>query len=274
MHEKVMLIKYDILKDVPHCFTTRRGGVSEGAVSSLNMSFTRESSHENVIENYRRVADSLGVCYAGMTRVQQKHTNKVIKITENMTGMGISNEFPDDIDISDGYDAMITNVPGVILCTVHADCVPVLLYDEENNAVAAIHSGWRGTALKISSETVKNMILEYGTDPSNIKAVIGPSISIERFETDADVYNEFKNSFCDSFEYLSKRYIYKQGLKYHIFVGGFVYETLLLSGLARENIFLDERCTYNNPDLFFSHRRDKGNTGAMSAMIGVRGGGV
>ena len=268
MIDTIKLIKYENLSALKHCFTTRTGGVSKGGQFSLNLSFTREKSFENVQENYRRVAESLEVDYNKMTRVPQTHTNHVLKITEELVGIGITKPFPPGY--SDyGYDAMITDVPGAVLCTSHADCVPVLLYDSTHNAVAAIHSGWRGTAEKVSQKTVERMKVEYATIPEDIKAVIGPSISIDKFECDKDVFDAFKSSFVDAFDVLSNKYIYTKGNKYHISVSGFVYETLLEAGLLPENIYIDDSCTFENDKLFFSHRRDKGDTGVMAAMISV-----
>ena len=190
------------------------------------------------------------------------------------SALGISKELPDYVK-NTGFDAMITDVPEAVLCTSHADCVPVMLYDSENNAVAAIHSGWRGTVQKISVETVARMSSEYSTDPEFLKAVIGPSIGIDRFETDSDVFEALKNAFTEKFDEYSTKYIYQKNneegkLKYYISVSGFVYETLLEAGLKPENIYYDNRCTFENEDLFFSHRRDKGDTGIMAAMISPR----
>ena len=271
MNDEIFLLKYDILKDVTHCFTTRMGGVSVGGQKSLNLSFSREKSQENVRENYRRVAEKLGVNYNNMTRVPQKHTNHVLKVTKDLVGIGVSKVLPDRVK-EFGYDAMITDVPGAVLCTSHADCVPVLLYDSKNNAVAAIHSGWRGTVQKICKETVDSMATEYSTSPQLLKAVIGPSIRIDNFETDNDVFEALKIAFSNRFDEYSSKYICEKyndegKFKYYISVSGFVYETLIESGLKPQNIYIDGRCTFKNSDLFFSHRRDKGNTGVMAAMI-------
>ena len=274
MSDNIFLLKYDILQDVTHCFTTRTGGVSTGGQTSLNLSFSREKSAENVRENYKRTADVLGVDYHKLTRVPQKHTDRVLKITNDLVGIGISKNFTDDL-LSSGYDAMITNVKGAVLCTSHADCVPILLYDSENNAVAAIHSGWRGTAKKICMRTVKLMHTEYSTKPALLKAVIGPSIGVDNFETDIDVIDAYKEAFKDKYEEYASKYVYCKvnncGVnKFHVSVSGFVYETLIEAGLTPENIFRDDRCTFENKELFFSHRRDKGDTGVMAAMISVK----
>ena len=119
--QALSLLQYDILKDVPHCFTTRLGGVSKGGQSSLNLSFSREPSRKNVLENYRRVSEALGVAFEGMTHVPQHHGDHVLVVTEKETGSGITKPYPDGAEAY-GYDAMITDVPGTVLCTLHADC--------------------------------------------------------------------------------------------------------------------------------------------------------
>ena len=263
---KLNLLKYDILKDVKHCFTTRTGGVSKGAQHSLNLSFSRESSRENVCKNYQICADRLCVDFNKMIGVPQKHTSNVLVVDNENCESTISGVISEKFN--KGYDALITNIPGMTLCTIHADCVPVLIYDPVNKAVAAIHSGWRGTAKKISLNTVQKMIDCFKSNPADLKVVIGPSISIDNFETDIDVIDAFSDSFNMSFsDMCEKGLAYSKGNKYHVSVSGFVYYTLLICGVDENNIFCDSRCTYKNEELFFSHRRDKGNTGAMSAMI-------
>lgn len=260
------LLKYDILKDIKHCFTTRTGGVSKEAQYSLNLSFSREPSRDNVCKNYKICADSLGVNFNKMVGVPQKHTANVLVVNNENLGSTITGNIPEDFTI--GYDAMITNIPGITLCTIHADCVPVFIYDPIKKAVAAIHSGWRGTAKKVSLNTVQKMTDYFNSNPSELKVVIGPSISIDNFETDYDVIDAFSNAFDMTFcDMCDKKLAYQKGNKYHVSVSGFVYNTLLETGVKEENIFIDKRCTYENKDLFYSHRRDKGNTGAMSAMI-------
>ena len=158
------------------------------------------------------------------TGVPQHHGDHVLVVTEKETGSGITKPYPDGAEAY-GYDAMITDVPGTVLCTLHADCVPVLLYDPQNNAVGAVHSGWRGTVLKIAAKTVEKMECVYGTLPSELRAVIGPSIGMDCFETDDDVYEALQESFGLFPE--GGDLFYRKGKKYHISVSGFVYRTLL-----------------------------------------------
>lgn len=91
----------------------------------------------------------------------------------------------------DGYDALITAIPGVAIGARTADCVPVLLFDRINKVVAAVHSGWKGTVLRISARTLERMRLEFGTLPGNVLAVIGPSIGPDSFQVGPEVVGQF-----------------------------------------------------------------------------------
>ena len=92
----------------------------------------------------------------------------------------------------EGYDAFVTNLPGVAIGVRTADCVPVLLYDPEKKVVAAIHAGWKGTVLHISQKTLEVMAVRYGSDASGIKAVIGPAIGPDSFQVGLEVAERFK----------------------------------------------------------------------------------
>ncbi len=252
------MIRYDFGDDRIRCgFTTREGGVSPFLKDAMNMSFTREPSTENVLENYRRAALELGVSFAGLTGVKQVHGRDVLLVTEENKGLNTNGT----------YDAMITGTPGITLCTVHADCTPVFLYDPKHGAVAAIHSGWRSTVLRISKATVEAMGTHFGTRPQDLHAVIGPAISLDAFEVDEDVFVAFREAFPALMQ--DSALCRRKTVKWHLSVPGFVYQTLLESGVLAENIHWDMRCTFSDAQQFFSHRRDRGTTGAMSGMIGI-----
>lgn len=250
------MIRYDFGDDRIRCgFTTKEGGVSPFPKDAMNMSFSREPNPENVLENYRRAALELGVDFGGMTGVKQVHGSDVLLVTEENIGLNKNGN----------YDAMITQTRGITLCTVHADCTPVFLYDPVNCAVGAIHSGWRSTVLKISKVAVAAMTAQFGTQPEDIQAIIGPAISLDAFEVDEDVYTAFRDAFPALMA--DPTLCRRESVKWHLSVPGFVYETLLESGVHQ--IYWDTRCTFQEEPFFFSHRRDRGNTGAMSGMIGI-----
>ena len=148
------LFHYPLLDEtgiVRHCFTTRYGGVSEGMFSKLNLSFTRGDVKESVEENYRRIAEAMGVPYEKIVCSDQTHTTNVRVVTQADAGTGIIR--PKDYTDVDG---LITNVPEITLATFYADCVPLYFVDPVHHAIGLSHSGWRGTVGKIGKVTVEN----------------------------------------------------------------------------------------------------------------------
>ena len=171
---------------VNHAFSTRLGGVSSGEFNSMNMSFNRGDADENVHENYRRLCAAIGTEYENLTASSQDHHTYVRRVTATHRGIGIYR--PKDLESVDG---LITNEKGVALVTYFADCTPVLLADTRNHAIGACHAGWRGTVGEIAEITVKKMGEEFGTDPADIKATIGPAISKCCYEVDEPVAKRF-----------------------------------------------------------------------------------
>lgn len=162
--------------------------------------------------------------------------------------------------ICEGYDAQITNVPGICLAVSVADCVPVLIHDVVTHSVAAIHAGWRGTADNIVGETLKKMRKQFGTKPANCVAFIGACISVDYFE----VGNEVAEHFSDECKVLHSS---KQ--KYHVDLKRANQLCLQKAGVDKWNIEVTSYCTWANNDLFFSHRKNNGRTGRMMAAIGL-----
>ena len=249
---------------VKHCFTTRHGGVSSGACGSLNMSRSRDSDVRNVEENIRRLAESLDVDYNKVTAVPQVHGCKIKAVDLKNCGAGVSKE-----SFGEGYDGMITNIPGITLMTLHGDCVPVFLYECEKKAVGMVHSGWRGTAERIAACAVYAMSREYGTDPANVYAAIGPSIDKDCFEVDHPVYEKLLKAF-PSVEYdrtLAEKQ--KNAEKWNISLPELAARALIECGVKRENIDISGICTCcaENAGDYFSHRRSKGADGIMAGAI-------
>jgi len=244
--------------EVTHCFTTRLGGVSTGECFSLNLGFNRNDLKENVLENYRRVCDTLGIDIENLVLSRQVHDNKIYKVYSSDKGKGISKE--NDLL---GYDGLMTDEKNIALVTFYADCVPLFFYDPVNKAIALSHSGWRSTQKSIAAETVRAMRREYGTDISRLICGIGPSIRQCCFEVGEEVVKEFSdaipwsNTFCER----------KINGKWHIDLQGIIRSTLLQEGVLEENISDANICTKCNKDIFFSHRGDKGKTGSMTAIM-------
>lgn len=265
----VELLKFDRLtekKGIVHCFTTRVGGVSEGACDSLNMSFKRDIDCNNVTENIKRVAIACGVPFESVTMVPQVHAGDVKVVTEADRGRGVSSDAFDE-----GYDAMVTNVKGITLATIHGDCIPVFLYDENAGCIGMIHSGWRSTHAKISENAVIAMRKNYGSKPENVIAVIGPGICQNCFEASDDVYDAFAEKFGEDFTGSANmcRADSERKGKWFISLPDIVYKTLIDAGVKENNIVKSGICTCckENRDKYFSHRREHGKTGAMSGFI-------
>ncbi len=245
---------------VKHCFTTRKGGVSQGIYHSLNTSLIKSDPVENVKENLDRVCTAIGIDCKKLVFSQQVHGDRIRIVRAEDQGKGITKES----DILE-TDALITNVPGIPLITFYADCVSVFILDPVNKAVGLAHSGWKGTVLKIAQKTIKKMAETYGTMPENCLVGIGPSIEPSCFEIKEDAAQLFKESFADW-----ERFMIKKDQEHYVADLWLANELMLTEiGVKLRNITVSGLCTCCNEELFFSHRRDKGKTGSLSAIIEI-----
>ncbi len=244
---------------VVHGFSTRMGGVSNGEFSTMNFSFLRGDAKENVMENYRRFSNALGFNYKDLVLSAQIHETKIRKITEKDKGDGILR------DTVPGIDALVTNVPGIPMYTSYADCVPLIFYDPVKKVAAMAHSGWRGTVAKIGKKTVEYMCAEYGSDPSNIIAAIGPSICRSCYEVSEDVAMAIRHVFSE--EIANELMDEKGGGKYQLDLWKTNEQILLEAGILRENIDITDLCTCCNSDKLFSHRASHGRRGNLGCFI-------
>ena len=170
-------------------------------------------------------------------------------------------------------DGAITDQPGVLLTTVHADCLPVWFYDEEHHAIGLVHAGWRGTLAGIAPKAARLMQETYGSDPAKLKAYIGPGISQCCFETGPEVLEAFRGEwdFADEYsesaeEHAAKGRPANEG-KCYIDIKGINVRELLEAGLLPENIEVSGHCTCCEPDTFASYRREGGTYMRMGAGI-------
>lgn len=269
-HEGLQYLVFPRLEEleiVDHMFSTRLGGVSKGCFSECNLSYTRGDVKEDVDENYRRVSKALGhgdnlddfVCSF------QTHTTNIRVVTEEDRGKGPA-RLRDYTDI----DGLITNVPGLILGTFHADCPPVYFIDPVHMAIGLSHSGWKGTKGKISKNTIDEMNRNYGTKASDLICAIGPSICGECYEIGRDVADEFSKAF--SKEELEEHHILVPypDEKFRLYLWNAIKLTLLQCGVKEENIIVTDICTRCNPDLLFSHRVHHEDRGNLCAFLSIR----
>lgn len=248
---------------IRHGFSTRLGGVSEGIFASMNLSFTRGDDAEAVHENYRRIAGAIGFSPEDIVTSDQTHTTNVRVVTEKDRGCGIT--IPRTYSDVDG---MITDVPGLVLATFFADCIPLYLIDPVQRVIGLSHSGWRGTAGKIGRVTVEAMKREYGCKPENLLAAIGPGICQECYEVSEDVIREFQSVFAR--EVWDELFYAKENGKYQLNLWKANEIIFLEAGIPSENISLPGICTCCNPEFLFSHRASGGRRGNLAAFLQIK----
>lgn len=264
--EGVTFLTYPAFEEMPeivHGFSTRLGGVSEGIYSSMNLSFTRGDKEEAVKENYRRISSAMGFAMENIVTSDQTHTANVRRVTEEDRGNGITKPRP-----YKDVDGMITNVPGIVLATFYADCVPLYFVDPVQKAIGLSHSGWRGTVSKIGKITVEKMSEEYGTRPEELYAAVGPSICQKCYEVSEDVAEEFRRAFDP--KYWNALFYKKENGKYQLNLWEANHIVLLESGIPEDHISMPNLCTCCNPEFLFSHRASKGKRGNLGAFLGIR----
>ena len=158
---------------------------------------------------------------------------------------------------------MISTVENSLMLMNFADCTPIILYSKRDNTGAVIHAGWRGTAAEIAYKTVKKMENKLNIKPENITALIGPAIGKCHFETDEDVFLQLVKDKNQTNLYE------KKGEKYFIDLKQLNFSQLIKSGV--KDIDVCTYCTFCMSDIFFSYRKEKGNTARHSSLLKIRG---
>ena len=247
---------------VKHGFSTRLGGVSEGVWSSMNLSFTRGDNPDHVQENYSRIAAALDVKKENMVLTYQTHTTNIRLVTEADAGKGVIRER----DYKD-VDGLITNIPGLVLVTFFADCVPLYFLDPVKKAIGLSHSGWRGTVHGIGKKTAEEMNLAFGSRPEDLIACIGPSICQDCFEVGEEVAEEFQAAFHPKWHKQLLRPNGKPG-KYQLDL--WRANEIILQEAGIKQIYTTNICTYCNRDLLYSHRRTGDKRGNLCAFLSLK----
>ena len=240
---------------VPHCFTTRFGGVSQGYLSSLNLGIHRGDDPENVRKNYEILGNALGFDIDDLVFTRQTHTSIVRAVDGSNRGEGLQRE------VEPECDALVTNTPGLVLAVFTADCTPILLWDPVTGAVGAVHAGWRGTVADIAGNAVRAMCEQFGARPQDIRAAIGPNIGVCCFETHEDVPNAVRAALGQEAE----AFIVPAGEKFRVDLKGVNAALLRRAGVTEIEISRD--CTACRPDRFWSHRRLGNDRGSLAAII-------
>jgi len=213
-------------------FTTTKDG---------NLAFHTTDDEQNIIKNRQKLAQKMGYNYEKLIYMNQIHSNNVQIVDENSP------------KLIENCDAIITNSKNLPLMVMVADCIPVLLFDEKRQVIAAVHAGRNSTFLKIVQITAQKMISKFSCKPKDIKAVLGPSIQKCCYEVSSELTLIVKNSF--GVEFVNNRNIDLQGIN-----------NKLLNEIGIKNIEISPICTKCSNKPYFSHRKDK-NTGRFAGVI-------
>ena len=244
---------------VRHAFSTRLGGCSTGDLATMNLSSTRGDDPENVKENFQRFGAAVGFDPKDLVLSLQTHTTNVRLVTEEDRGKGFTR--PRDYKDVDG---LITNVPGLVLATFYADCVPLYFVDPVHKAIGLSHSGWRGTVGRMGQATVEAMERSFGSQPKDLLCAIGPSICQDCYEVSRDV----AEAFIFAFPTHEKEILQAGALgKYQLDLWKANEIVLTEAGVLKEHIDLAGLCTCCNSSILFSHRASKGKRGNLGAFL-------
>jgi YfiH family protein len=249
------------LSNVVHAVTTRQGGVSQPPHATLNMSFSRPDEPQAVRENRQRVYGVLEIDFSRVVQAGQIHGNDVLVVDDRHAGRGAL----DRPSVLAPADALITNTPDLYLLACFADCVPLLFVDPVQRAVGVAHAGWQGTVKQIGAATVQAMGGAFGSEPADLRVVVGPSAGPCCYNVWPHVADTVRAAFPADPDVLLPR-----GDDTMCDLWAANVATLVRSGVRREQIQVSGICTIHNSDRFFSHRADNGQTGRFAAIIGMR----
>lgn len=237
-----------VIYPTPHHFIAGVTMKDPAEPEESNMALHACGNTESITENRAKLAALLNCSLQDFVCASQCHSSNFYKVTREDQGRGAV-----AVDTAiQNTDALYTFEPGLLLCCFTADCVPLLLYDETTGLAGAVHSGWQGTVKEIVPKVLQHLFQTGRCSPKNIKTIIGPAISQEKFEVDQDVRDRFQ-----SLGYAAE-FIFFNGEtgKYHIDNQLTVKRQCELSGIPAENITVDRTCTFTSPDCF-SYRQNK-----------------
>ena len=239
-----------------HFSTTIHGGVSEGAYESFNLGFYSGDNPECVYENRSRLASLINIPLQDLYVPYQTHGDKICVLDNNFMSLSDNDKY---LSLN-GVDALITDQKNICIGITTADCVPILIYDPDKNILAAVHAGWKGTVAKIVEKTIVKMIDTFGCSAQDMYAGIAPCISHECFEVGEEVVEAFKEA---RFRIEDIAYRNAGTEKMHIDLRQANKLLLTEAGILPYNIEITDLCTFSNPKLLFSARRQTIHSGRM-----------
>ncbi|HEY2169943.1 MAG TPA: peptidoglycan editing factor PgeF [Candidatus Angelobacter sp.] len=292
---KLRLLQSPDLKRVPwlvHGFTTRPGGVTTSyGGRTLNLGFTKDDLRSSVERNRKQVLLAVGAASKAtpwpLVTLRQVHSDIIHVVRSRKPDFLKHGLLKQAHFVGDG---LVTDLRGLALGILTADCFPVLLVDTKKKAVGAFHAGWRGTVKRIVEKGVGIMRLEFGSRPEDIHAAIGPGIQQCSFEVGEEVEEAFHTQFAYAAELFHRvqesdavreRYpmlFMNQRapghgdpcIKVHLDLREANRRQLLAAGVPEANITALKDCTVCEPKKFFSHRRERGKTGRQMAIVGIK----
>jgi YfiH family protein len=258
-----------------HGFSTRVGGVSKlNGTRVLNLGFTEWDARDNVKENRRRLQAAAGGADLKLVSLLQFHSDAILHLEAAPT------------EPSRG-DGAVTNNAGLLLAVQTADCVPILLVDPKNRAVAAVHAGWRGTLARIVEKAIGQMQMQFGSQAEELLAAMGPAIGGCCYEVGTEVAAAFSGQFANAAEFFDElrtgdepnplQWLNRMPpghqpppQKVLLDLRKANRSQLEVAGVLAGNIFVSDLCTACREDLLFSYRKEGAQSGRMMAVIGIR----
>jgi YfiH family protein len=251
---------FDIADGVVAFSTTRKGGVSEGNYAAFNINHYCGDSEAAIAVNRQALCRELGIAEERLVYPHQTHQTRVCQIADDFFACSSA----DRARRLEGVDAVMTDLHGVCVGVSTADCIPIIIYDPNHHAVAAIHAGWRGTVGRIAEKTILRMCEAYGSVPQQLSAVIGPGISLKNFEVGDEVYDAFSSAG------FPMEKIAKKLQKWHLDLPFCNQLQLQSAGILATSIQSCDICTYDRVDEYFSARRLGINSGRILTGIMLR----
>ena len=236
---------YDMGDDVVAFSSTRQGGCSQGHYAGFNINCYCGDSEDAIRHNRELLCRLLSISDDHLLMPHQVHQSKIACVDEALLKL-TEEECCQQLD---GYDALMTNIADICIGVSTADCIPILLYDPVHHAVCAVHAGWRGTVARIVEASVSAMREAFASNPADLRAQIGPGISLESFEVGDEVYDAFRAAGFDM------PTISRRDKKWHINLPECNRQQLIASGICEDAIRQSGICTYQHSDRYFSARR-------------------
>jgi YfiH family protein len=283
--QRIPVLRAPDLKSISwlvHGFSTRKGGAGPAyGGNSLNLGFTEEDTRTRVEANRKKFLIAAGAATGDrawpLVALKQVHSDLIHVVRSRAATQFVG-------------DGLVTDIPEVALAVQTADCFPIMLVDRRNRAVGVFHAGWRGTVKRIAEKGLGIMRLEYGTLPQDVSAVIGPGIGKCCYKVGDELKAEFESQFAYSRElfhevfesdpvrekypmlFLSARAPGHSdfGPQIHLDLADANRRQLLAAGIPESQIEVMKHCTSCDTKTLFSYRAERGKTGRMMAVAGIR----